>query len=211
MQNVLILGAHYDDLELGVGGTAYKLSQNGKKVYKITLTDTEVISKEQNVNIKAENAWCDSGRACEILGVEQLKIHQAKHGQLEYNLEMMQEIEHIIFEKNIDTVFIHYFEDYNTDHVVAHQLCKTAARHVKNLLMFHTNPYVLIDNFSPNMFVDISDCIEYKQKALECYEKDHNRRGNLFETCKNRNSVWGYAIQKPFAEAFQVIKYRLEE
>jgi len=41
MKNVLIIGAHYDDAELGAGGTAAKLASEGKNVYKLTLTDNE--------------------------------------------------------------------------------------------------------------------------------------------------------------------------
>ena len=39
MDNILIIGAHFDDTELGVGGTAAKLAEQGKNVYKLTLTD----------------------------------------------------------------------------------------------------------------------------------------------------------------------------
>lgn len=41
LKNVLIIGAHYDDAELGAGGTAAKLASEGKTVYKLTLTDNE--------------------------------------------------------------------------------------------------------------------------------------------------------------------------
>lgn len=37
MDNILIVGAHFDDAELGVGGTAAKLVEQGKNVYKLTL------------------------------------------------------------------------------------------------------------------------------------------------------------------------------
>ena len=43
MENILIVGAHYDDTELGAGGTAAKLVRQGKRVYKITLTDRDSI------------------------------------------------------------------------------------------------------------------------------------------------------------------------
>lgn len=33
MQNILLVGAHYDDTDLGVGGTAARLSAEGKNVY----------------------------------------------------------------------------------------------------------------------------------------------------------------------------------
>ena len=41
-KKVLIIGAHYDDSELGAGGTAAKLLKMGREVYKITMTDTVV-------------------------------------------------------------------------------------------------------------------------------------------------------------------------
>ena len=41
MENILVIGAHYDDAELGAGGTMAKLVSQGKKVYKMTLTDNE--------------------------------------------------------------------------------------------------------------------------------------------------------------------------
>lgn len=43
MKKVLIIGAHYDDAELGVGGTAAKLVDEGCEVFKVTLTDNDVI------------------------------------------------------------------------------------------------------------------------------------------------------------------------
>ena len=39
MENILVIGAHFDDAELGCGGTMAKLSAEGKNVYKLTLTD----------------------------------------------------------------------------------------------------------------------------------------------------------------------------
>lgn len=39
MNNILIIGAHFDDAELGTGGTAAKLVKMGKKVYELTLTE----------------------------------------------------------------------------------------------------------------------------------------------------------------------------
>ena len=48
MQNILLVGAHYDDTDLGVGGTAARLSAEGKNVYKLVLTDNYV--KESKFN-----------------------------------------------------------------------------------------------------------------------------------------------------------------
>ena len=51
MENILIVGAHFDDAELGAGGTAAKLVKQGKKVYKLTLTDNVTLFKQKNINV----------------------------------------------------------------------------------------------------------------------------------------------------------------
>ena len=168
MKNVLIIGAHYDDAELGAGGTAAKLISEGKNVYKLTLTDTEVVDAHFDLNIKADTAIKNSCDACNMIGgVKELEIEKAPYGLLEYNQPMMKNIERLIARYKIDTVFIHYNEDYNTDHVAAHCICKTAARHCKNILMYQSNPYILADGYKPNFFVDISEYIEKNKERWD--------------------------------------------
>ncbi len=210
IKKVLIVGAHYDDTELGAGGTAAKVLKNGGEVYKITLTDTVVQSEDMGLDIKSERVKENSRNACIMLGgVKEIEFPVQPYGQLVYKKEIMQMMEHIILEKKIDTVIFHHADDYNTDHMGAHEICKTAGRHVNNLLMFQSNPYIIFENFCPNLFVDISDTIEEKRKALACYDSEHDRWGRLFEANIQRNSVWGYGNHVKYAEGFCAIKVLL--
>ena len=166
MNNILIIGAHFDDAELGAGATAAKLIAENKKVYKITLTNTRVVSEDMNLDLTEEAGRENSKNACKILGVEEIFIKNvSEYGRLEYNKDIMQELEHIISEKNIDTVFFHFSDDYQTDHLAAHKICKTAARHCKNLLMYQSNPYIVSEAFYPNVFFDVTNYIDYKKRA----------------------------------------------
>ena len=210
MNNILIIGAHFDDAELGAGATAAKLVSQGKKVYKITLTNTEVFSEDMHLNILEKTGRENSKAACSILGVEEIFVkHVSEYGRLEYSKDIMQEIEHIISEKCIDTVFFHFGDDYQTDHLAAHKICKTAARHCENLLMYQSNPYIISEAFYPNVFIDVTDFIDLKEKALSCYEADHNRQGNLFQTNIERNKIWGYGNHVGYSEGFVAIKINL--
>ena len=205
--NVLIVGAHYDDSELGAGGTAARLIKEGHKVYKITLTDTAVKSDDMELNITNDRARENSKDACLALGgVIELNFPVQPYGNLVYTQETMQMMEHLILEKDIDTVFMHYADDYNTDHLAAHKICKTAARHVKNLLMYQSNPYIIYEHFCPNYYIDISDFIEMKRDALACYDAEHDRWGHLFSTNIQRNEIWGYGNHVKCAEGFCAIK-----
>lgn len=206
MENILIVGAHYDDTELGAGGTAAKLVRQGKRVYKITLTDNETAFTQMNIQVHSDDSALQSHKACEILGIEEITdFEPVPCNQLCYSTKMMQRIEKVIFDYKIDTVFMHFANDVNQDHMAASQLCLTAARHCSNIFQYQSNGYI-INQYEPTMFMDISDVIDLKMEALKQYGEEHNRFNRLFETSIERNHMWGYANKVEYAEGFHVIK-----
>ena len=62
IKNILALGAHFDDIELGAGGSLAKFSKEGKKVYKLILTD-------DSYDNKLEETLKVSKKSCKILGI----------------------------------------------------------------------------------------------------------------------------------------------
>ncbi len=209
MDNILIIGAHFDDSELGAGGMAAKYVSEGKHVYKITLTDTEVVSELMGLNIESGRVRKNSNAACKILGVTELEFPTSRYGRLEYDQVIMQKMEELILTYKIDTCIYHFHDDYNTDHLAANKICKTASRHCQNLLMYQSNPYIIAEAFYPNVFIDISDFIDKKKEALMCYDEAHNRQGTLFQTNIERNKIWGYGNHVRYAEGFMAIKLQL--
>lgn len=202
MKNVLIIGAHFDDCELGCGGTAAVLASQGCSVYKLTLTDNFTDYGSRNIVVSYEASKEASARACTLLGIEELDFDYVECNHLKYQTELMQTIERIIEEKHIDTVFIHYEHDLNQDHVEASRLSLTASRHIDNVFFYQSNCYLYSKPFCPTFFVDISSAIEKKIAALKQYGSEHNRFGNMFETNINRNRVWGYGNHAEYAEGF---------
>ena len=60
IKNILALGAHFDDVELGAGGSLAKFSKEGKKVYKFTITDDSYDNKlVENIEV--------SKKSCKVL------------------------------------------------------------------------------------------------------------------------------------------------
>ena len=114
------------------------------------------------------------------MGIEELPFEPVECCKLKYNKEIMQQIEHIIFTKKIDSVFMHFEDDYNQDHIEAYKICKTAARHCKNLLTYQSNDYQLSKPYYPAVFSDISNFADKKYQALKMYENQHNRFDKLF-------------------------------
>lgn len=207
MKNVLVVGAHYDDAELGAGAFMAKLAAEGANVYKLTLTDNVTNFNQMKIYVDHDSSAVQSSLACEIMGVHEIKdFAPVECNQLHYNTTDMQRIEKIIFDKKIDTVIMHYEDDMNQDHIAASQLCMTAARHCDNILLYQSNGYVLNHQFVPNFFVDVSDYICIKRKALEQYGSAHNRFDKLFELSIERCHIWGYANKCEYAEGFKVVK-----
>lgn len=212
MNNILLVGAHYDDIELGVGGTAARLAAEGKQVYKLILTDNFVKESVFNKYTDPQVSKKDSQKACDILGIKEItRLEKVQNCHLRYSTELMQQIEKLIVQYQIDTVFMHSEYDMNMDHVEAAKICKVAARHVDNLYIYRSNIYITETQFIPKIFFDISDYIEQKKKALAAYGDEHQRsmaggQNKLFENVIYQNKIWGYAVDKMYAEGFEVIK-----
>lgn len=208
IKNVLVIGAHFDDSELGCGGTMAKLAANGVQVYKLTLTDNVTDFKQMNITVGFNDSLRDSAKACEVLGVKEITDFEfVECNKLSYCSEVMQRVETIIFKYEIDTVFIHFPDDFNQDHTAASQICKTAARHCRNILFYKSNGYADEVPFNPSVFVDISgEPFEKKKLALAQYQGDHNRFNRLFDVALKKTEIWGYANKAENAEGFVPLK-----
>lgn len=207
MKNILVIGAHFDDAELGCGGTMARLAAEGKNVYKLTLTDNVTNFEQMNIHVDMESSLTDSAKACQEMGVQEITdFEMIKCNSLAYSTEVMQRVESIIFQNNIDTVFIHCDSDMNQDHIAASKISLTAARHCKNIFYYQSNGYILDKAFYPTVFFDISDFYDVKKKALAHYRGDHNRFDRLFDISLKRTEIWGYANKVAFAEGFVPVK-----
>ena len=210
MNNILVIGAHYDDAELGAGGTMAKLAAEGKNVYKLTLTDNVTKSSHLHINVEYETSVRESALACEVLGVKEItEFEPVECCHLFYDTETMQRVEDVLYKYSIDTVFMHYNDDLNQDHISASKICLTAARHCQNVFFYQSNLYILPRVFTPTVYFDISDYIDKKREALYKYTGDHNRFNSLFETNIERNHVWGYSNKCAYAEGFVAQKLLL--
>ena len=210
MNNILVIGAHYDDAELGAGGTMAKLAAEGRNVYKLTLTDNVTKSSHLHINVEYETSVRESALACEVLGVKEItEFEPVECCHLFYDTETMQRVEDVLYKYSIDTVFMHYNDDLNQDHISASKICLTAARHCQNVFFYQSNLYILPRVFTPTVYFDISDYIDKKREALYKYTGDHNRFNSMFETNIERNHVWGYSNKCAYAEGFVAQKLLL--
>lgn len=208
--NILAIGAHHDDIELGCGGAIAKLAFEGHQVYGITLTDSETHFEQKNIYRSKEEALKEAERAAGVIGLQlkDLDHPKAKNGCLVYDVQLMRQIEKFIFNHKISQIFTHWRYDMNTDHEAASKLTTVAARHVQRILAFRSNWYQPDRAFNGNFYIDISDHIESKKKSLECYSVEiKNRSREWADTFINYNRSWGFSVGTKFAELFEVIRW----
>jgi LmbE family N-acetylglucosaminyl deacetylase len=213
MKTILVIGAHYDDAELGVGGSMAKWRREGKTVYKLTLSDNATNFKQKNITVIPDEAKAESAKACEVLGVWELKglVTLQDCTTVTYQKEQMQLIEAFILENKVDTLVMHNVFDIQQDHIHAATISYVAGRYCDNILMYQSNKYVLPVDFYPRYFVDITAEMELKNEALACYSSEHDRYLQLFDNTTRQNQVDGYRVNMNkgihFAEAFKILKF----
>lgn len=177
--DILAIGAHPDDVELGCGGTIAKLIAEGKTVTIIDLTQGELGTRGTNFT-RAEEAT----RACEILGVSARENLKMKDGFLLNCEEYQMQIVKIIRKYQPDIVLSNAIEDRHPDHAKASKLVSDAC-FLSGLVKIQTDldgntqkpwrpkqifNYIQWKNITPDFVIDISDFMDKKIEACLAYK-----------------------------------------
>lgn len=219
---ILSVTAHPDDEILGMGGTAFKLSQNGHRVVNCLLSG-EVDARQGRPALS--ELLSDARKAQQTVGAEEpifgnfpnIKFNTVPH------LELVQYIEEVIVRVRPDYIFTHHPADLNNDHHHVSLACQAASR--LSLRRTGINPikglyfieilsstdwaYPSSNNqFTPNTFFEIGiDGLDAKLEALNNYrgvmrDFPHSRSA---EIVKGLAACRGGQSGLLYAEAFQAV------
>ncbi|MBW2646533.1 MAG: PIG-L family deacetylase [Deltaproteobacteria bacterium] len=158
--NVLAIGAHPDDIEIGCGATLIKYRQKEHKVYTLIMTDGAMGGDN-------ELRRNEQLRSNEIIGVEKMFWGGYKDTQLPLNKDIIAIIEDVIDKVDPVFIFVNYFDDTHQDHRHLAKATISATRYIKNVLFFEVPT---THNFSPSIFVSIEDVFEEKNRILLAHE-----------------------------------------
>ena len=206
--NILAVGAHWDDIELGCGLTLKKLKENGHNIFSVVVCSSQY-GKDENEGMKESEALEYGLKSFELIGADYIPTDKEPNSKLAYNKKIMQILEGIANNKKIDAVFTHWYGDLNTDHKATWEISRTAFRNVKNFLMYQSNSYGdNVNIFKPNLFFSFNqEQYVFKEKILSQYVSEWARREirwkrEIFE----RERYWGHISGNDYAEGFQVGK-----
>ncbi|HLW65956.1 MAG TPA: PIG-L family deacetylase [Gemmataceae bacterium] len=187
---IIAFGAHPDDCELKVAGTAAKWAALGHHVKFVSVTNGDVGHWSQAGGPLARRRTAEVHRCAEILGIQSqvLDIHD---GELLPTLENRRTITRLIREWKADVVLSHRPNDYHPDHRNVGILVEDAAYMVtvpffcpdtpyltKNpVFLFYEDRFQKPNRFSADIAVDISDVIDKKLAVTEALESQFYEGG----------------------------------
>jgi LmbE family N-acetylglucosaminyl deacetylase len=180
---IICFGAHPDDNELRIGGTAILWAKAGHKVKFVSVTNGDIGHHEMAGGPLAQRRADEVKRAARIMGIESqvLDIHD---GELEPTLEHRRTITRLIRDWQADLVFCHRPWDYHPDHRYTGVLVQDAAFMVtipyfcpdtpalkeNPVFLYYYDKFQKPYPFDPDVIVSIDSVMETKLLALEQIE-----------------------------------------
>ena len=177
--DILAIGAHPDDVELGCGGTILKLISEGKTVGIIDLTEGELGTRGSRETRKEE-----AGDAAKILGISVRENLKLKDGFLNNSEEYQLKIVEKIRKYQPEIVLANAIDDRHPDHAKAAKLISDAC-FIAGLKKIETKEngqlqevwrpkhifhYIQWKNVVPDFVIDISGFLDKKIEACMAYK-----------------------------------------
>lgn len=205
--NVLAIGAHFDDLELGCGGALARHCRNGDKVIGFIATDSG-FSDTQGTQLRvSETALQEAMEASRIIGYE-LVVGGIPTFGLEYGEQIHGKLIKLIEENEIEMIYTHWIHDVHHDHRNLALATLHSSRHVNRVLMYRSNWYPSEREFCGNFYIDITETWAIKEEAVRAYHSEMQRIGETWLIYfKNDAENNGLKTGTKYAEAFQTIKW----
>ena len=205
--NILAVGAHADDVELGCFGTLLEKKSQGHNVYAVALApggygthrweDIEPVWSLARETIRA-----GKGKGDYVLGKFPI-------GRLAQEWNSVGFVDDLVKEYDIDTMISHHHGEAHQDHLAAQRIAVSAARrHVDRLWLWESSIYTHrnVHPFRPQLYVPISSAaFKGKMKALTAYLKAGLLEPDEVEAHRELARYRGAEMHREYAEAFEVV------
>lgn len=179
--DVLAIGSHPDDVELGCGGTLALLSRKGLKVGILHLTRGEAGTRGTVAERRDE-----AERAAEALGASMLEFMDCGDGRLRHGEEQEDQLISHLRRWRPEMVLGPAASDRHPDHGRAHRLVEDSSFYSGLARRGTGEPhrpaavfsYMQHDPFEPSFIVDVSETWEVKLTALAAYDSQLHQPGH---------------------------------
>lgn len=196
----LAVGAHPDDLEIACGGTLSRLCDEGHHVHAIIMSDGRAGGDN---GVRPDEARTGAS----TMGLCSIEIHSLTDTMLDHHsVEMVQIIEEKINQIHPDVIFTHSIHDQHQDHQAVHLAVLRAARKHPSILCYES-PSVTSE-FSPQLFVDITNYLDIKVKAVADHRDQAGKRYLRHDRLRGTANFRGAQGKVELAEGFEVVRIK---
>jgi N-acetylglucosamine malate deacetylase 1 len=198
-KQVLFLGAHPDDIELGCGALIHHIAPISNLLC-VTLSDNQKNPQLANVVSEAYKSMAVLGvpRENVVFGPFTTRLFpEARQQILEYFLQLRSDFKP-------DLIFVHSNQDVHQDHLT---MTDEALRAFRGIAVLGFDVVRSSHGFFPHFLVEVNEQdVEAKIQALAEYE---TYRDKYYFNCELTRSILirhGALAEKPFAEGFDILR-----
>lgn len=189
--DILAIGVHPDDVELGCSGVLINEIKRGKKTGILDLTQGELGTRGDE-----HTRFSEAQNAAKIIGVDVRENLKMRDGFFKNDEEHQLKLIAVIRKYQPEIVFANILDDRHPDHGRAGHLIADAC-FLSGLLKVKTNDengkpqekwrpkyifHYLQDWYhEPDLLMDVSDVFEQKMKSVEAYTTQFHVEGKLSE------------------------------
>ena len=223
--SILVIAPHADDETLGMGGTIARMAAEGQDVVVGVMTGPG----EEPHPIWPASEWetirAEARDAAALLGVKDLIFDNLPAVCVPDRPvhEVNTAVAKLIARVDPEELYLPFYHDLHQDHsVIAYaalvhaRAYRDAGRRIRLIAMYetptetHLFPPQLKPPFAPSMWVDVSDTLETKLAAWDCYRSQHHDGATprAAEAVRALAVSRGAEIGVAAAEAFVLLRLR---
>lgn len=190
---ILAIGAHFDDVEVGCGGTLLKYCDKNYEIFVAITHSSEFRTGDPGVRLKEQY------ESCEILCCR-------KNLRLFIPSDKMADIIGDLDKIKPDIIYAPYHKDTHQDHVYASKIGLAVGRH-RNMNVFFYDSGSAYD-FNPTSFSVINH--EKKGFLIKCFDSQLKKMVINLGELKQKELNWGYLTSEVgcYAEGFVIHRMR---
>jgi len=221
---VLVVAAHPDDEVLGCGGTIARLAREGHEVHIAILGEgitSRSRTRDEASRVDAEALRARAREVAKLLGGRSLLTQDLPDNRFDTVplLDVVKVVEEWVGAIRPQVVYTHHSGDLNIDHSVVHRAVLTATRPIAGCDIMEICAFEVPSSsewafgqftkpFQPNVFVDVSETLGLKLRAMRLYETE----ARPFPHPRSREALraaalkWGSVAGLKAAEAFELVR-----
>lgn len=195
---VLAIGAHPDDVEIGVGGILAAHRAAGDDVIILTLS-----KGDRTGGIRV--AWERGSAAAAVIGAR-LMLEDSAEPSLSEGKPTMGFIRRAVEELQPTVVYMHSVSDRSPDHRAAHAAALEATGSARTVACYQASTATV--EFRPTRFVSIDGFIEAKVAMLRCFAPDNASRSKYLDAEFTRSVAryWSRFGAGTYCEPLEILR-----